>query len=107
MNYSRRPIAWRAQRPTRAPATTRRRVIRPAIDPYAASTAHPFRGDISMDKATIQAAIYARVSSDQQAQEHTIDSQVEALTGRVREDGLAVADSLRFIDEGQSGAVLV
>jgi site-specific DNA recombinase len=60
-----------------------------------------------MDKTTIQAAIYARVSSDQQAQEHTIDSQVEALTGRVREDGLVVEDSLRFIDEGQSGAVLV
>ena len=60
-----------------------------------------------MDKTTIQAAFYARVSSDQQAQEHTIDSQVEALTGRVREDGLVVEDSLRFIDEGQSGAVLV
>ena len=60
-----------------------------------------------MNKATIRAAIYARVSSDQQAQEHTIDSQVEALTGRVREDGLDLEDSLRFIDEGQSGAVLV
>ena len=60
-----------------------------------------------MDKATIRAAIYARVSSDQQVQEHTIGSQVEALEGRVREDGLDVEDSLRFIDEGQSGAVLV
>src|SRR3954454_9234593 len=60
-----------------------------------------------MDKTTIQAAIYARVSSDQQAQEHTIDSQVEALTTRVRGDGLDVKDLLRFIDEGQSGAVLV
>ncbi len=60
-----------------------------------------------MDRTTIQAAIYARVSSDQQAQEHTIDSQVEALTGRVRDDGLVVEDSLRFIDDGQSGAVLI
>jgi len=60
-----------------------------------------------MDKATIRAAIYARVSSDQQVQEHTIGSQVEALEGRVREDGLAVEDSLCFIDEGHSGAVLV
>src|SRR5512135_1321201 len=38
---------------------------------------------------------------------YTIGSQVEALTGRVREDGLDVEDLLRFIDEGQSGAVLV
>ena len=60
-----------------------------------------------MDKDTIRAAIYARVSSDQQAQEHTIGSQVEALLGRVREDGLDGEDLLRFIDEGQSGAVLV
>ena len=60
-----------------------------------------------MNEATIRAAIYARVSSDQQAQEHTIGSQVEALTRRVREDGLDVEDPLRFIDEGQSGAVLV
>ena len=60
-----------------------------------------------MDKATIRAAIYARVSSDQQTQEHTIGSQVEALEARVREDGLAVEDSLCFIDEGHSGAVLL
>jgi site-specific DNA recombinase len=60
-----------------------------------------------MDENTIRAAIYARVSSDQQAQEHTIDSQVEALTGRAREDGLDPEDLLRFVDEGQSGAVLV
>ncbi len=60
-----------------------------------------------MDEATIRAAIYARVSSDQQAQEHTIASQVEALVGRVREDGLDEGDLLRFIDEGESGAVLV
>jgi site-specific DNA recombinase len=60
-----------------------------------------------MDNATIRAAIYARVSSDQQAQEHTIGSQIEALVRRVRADGLEMEDSLRFIDEGQSGAVLV
>src|SRR4051812_9886155 len=95
------------QRPTRTPATTRRRIIRPTVDRHAASMGHLSRGVITMDKATIRAAIYARVSSDQQAQEHTIGSQVEALTGRVREDGLDVDDSLCFIDEGHSGAVLV
>ena len=82
----------------------RRRIRRPTIGPNPASTPIPSLGDITMDRTTIQAAIYARVSSDQQAQEHTIDSQVEALTGRAREDGLVVEDSLRFIDAGQSGA---
>jgi site-specific DNA recombinase len=60
-----------------------------------------------MNESAIRAALYARVSSDQQAQEHTIDSQVEALTQRVRADGFDGEDVLRFIDEGQSGAVLV
>jgi site-specific DNA recombinase len=94
-------------RPTRSPLPTERRILRPTADLHPASTAHHCRGDYTMDKATIRAAIYARVSSDQQVQEHTIGSQVEALEGRVREDGLDVEDSLRFIDEGQSGAVLV
>ena len=35
--------------------------------------------------ATVRAAIYARVSSDQQAQEHTIESQVAALRERSRQ----------------------
>ncbi len=95
------------RRPTRSPLPTERRILRPTADLHPASTAHRCRGDYTMDKTTIRAAIYARVSSDQQAQEHTIGSQVEALTGRVREDGLDVEDLLRFIDEGQSGAVLV
>ena len=60
-----------------------------------------------MDKDTIRAAFYARVSSDQQAQENTVASQVEALKRRVREDGLDLEDSLCFIDEGHSGAVLI
>jgi predicted site-specific integrase-resolvase len=32
---------------------------------------------------TLQVAIYARVSSDQQAEHHTIDSQLAELTARV------------------------
>jgi site-specific DNA recombinase len=60
-----------------------------------------------MNPATIRGAIYARVSSDQQAQENTIASQVEALKQRVRDDGLELEESLCFIDEGHSGAVLI
>ena len=37
--------------------------------------------------APIRAAVYARVSSDQQAERHTIDSQVAALLARAAADG--------------------
>lgn len=55
----------------------------------------------------IQAAMYARVSSEQQAEAHTIASQVAALRDRITTDGLVVPASLEFLDEGYSGAPLV
>lgn len=55
----------------------------------------------------VRAAIYARVSSQQQAEAGTISSQVEALTERLGQEGLSVEPELRFIDEGYSGATLV
>jgi site-specific DNA recombinase len=55
----------------------------------------------------ILAAIYARVSSEQQADEHTIDSQVAALRTRVTEDSLLLPAEREFLDEGYSGATLV
>jgi site-specific DNA recombinase len=55
----------------------------------------------------VRAAIYARVSSDQQADRHTIDSQVEALLARAAADGRAIQAELRFLDDGQSGASLI
>ena len=55
----------------------------------------------------IFAAVYARVSSEQQAEEHTIDSQVAALRMRVAEDGLRLPADREFLDEGYSGATLV
>ena len=57
--------------------------------------------------ASIRAAIYARVSSDQQAGAGTIASQVSALEERLRRDDLALDPELRFIDEGYSGSTLV
>ena len=53
------------------------------------------------------AAIYARVSSEQQAQAHTIDSQIAGLREKVRRDGLELTRELEFIDEGYSGTTLV
>src|SRR6266702_7641958 len=55
----------------------------------------------------ILAGLYARVSSEQQADEHTIDSQVAALRARVTEDGLLLPAEREFLDEGYSGATLV
>src|SRR5512134_1348979 len=55
----------------------------------------------------LQVALYARVSSDQQAEHHTIDSQLAELSARVTQDGHSVRDDLRFIDNGHSGASLV
>src|SRR4029077_20346745 len=52
-------------------------------------------------------ASYARVSSEQQAQAHTIDSQIVALHERVSNDGLDLAGEMEFIDEGYSGSTLV
>ena len=49
---------------------------------------------------TVRAALYARVSSEQQTQQSTVDSQVEALQERIRNDGLTLEDELCFIDDG-------
>ena len=52
------------------------------------------------------AAIYARVSSDRQRREQTIQSQAIALRELAAERGLLVTEDLVFEDEGVSGAVL-
>lgn len=53
------------------------------------------------------AALYARVSSERQASDLTIASQVDALKTRIAADGLSIDDSLCFLDEGYSGDTLV
>jgi site-specific DNA recombinase len=54
-----------------------------------------------------QVALYARVSSEQQAEAHTIASQIAAVRERVAADGLTVSAAMQFLDEGYSGATLV
>jgi site-specific DNA recombinase len=51
-------------------------------------------------------AIYARVSSERQARQATIDSQVEALKQRVAADGHVVFPTDLFVDDGYSGSSL-
>ncbi len=55
----------------------------------------------------LSVAIYARVSSEQQAKDHTVASQVEALRQRIQEDRLSLEEELCFIDEGYSGSTVV
>jgi site-specific DNA recombinase len=57
--------------------------------------------------STLQAAIYARVSSEQQAEANTIASQVTALRERAQADGVSVSQAMTFLDDGYSGATLV
>ena len=54
-----------------------------------------------------RAGLYARVSSEQQAKENTIASQLEALKQRMRQDGTTLEEELCFIDEGYSGSTLL
>lgn len=46
--------------------------------------------------ADLQVAIYARVSSDQQAERHTIDSQIAELKARALQDGYQVREDMLF-----------
>jgi site-specific DNA recombinase len=55
----------------------------------------------------ITAALYARVSSEKQAQENTIASQIEALKSRIVSDNLSLLNEHQFIDNGYSGSNLV
>ena len=51
-----------------------------------------------------RAAIYARVSTDLQEKEHTIQSQLEAVRAYVSERGYIISGE--YIDDGFSGATL-
>jgi len=55
----------------------------------------------------ITAAIYARVSSDQQARGNTVASQLAALRDRAKADEVVLNPDHAFVDEGHSGSTLV
>ncbi len=55
----------------------------------------------------IQCALYARVSSESQARDNTIASQVSALRERIAADGLQLEPDHSYEDEGYSGSCLV
>ncbi len=97
--------AWRAlARIKRCSCASSRRQ---ALRWWLAIACGPSRPGEGLLMPEILAALYARVSSEQQADEHTIDSQVAALRTRVTEDGLLLPAEREFLDEGYSGATLV
>jgi site-specific DNA recombinase len=54
-----------------------------------------------------RAALYARVSGDQQARSGSIASQVASLRERIAGDGRRLEPEHVFLDEGYSGASLL
>lgn len=52
------------------------------------------------------AAYYARVSTNRQEMEATIDSQIAEVVARIKEDGNILDDNLKFADDGWSGDLL-
>src|SRR6516225_2969981 len=54
----------------------------------------------------LRAALYARVSGEQQEKEDTIASQLEALAQRIATDGSECEPELHFVDDGCSGYIL-
>jgi site-specific DNA recombinase len=56
---------------------------------------------------TLSVALYARVSSQRQADETTIRSQIVALRQRIEQDALVIDEERCFRDEGYSGSVLL
>jgi site-specific DNA recombinase len=52
-------------------------------------------------------ALYARVSSNKQAQEGTIASQIAALENRIEKDGYKLINDYKFLDNGYSGSNLI
>jgi len=55
----------------------------------------------------IVVAIYARVSSDQQAKNNTVGSQIESLREKIEADGETLIEDMMFVDLGASGATLI
>lgn len=58
-------------------------------------------------RSTPRIAFYARVSSELQAQEQTIASQIAAVRERIAADGLPFDEELGFVDDGVSGTTLM
>lgn len=61
---------------------------------------------MAMPSKLLRVALYARVSSEQQAEANTIASQLAELKARIAQDGLTIEENACFIDDGVSGMTL-
>ena len=55
----------------------------------------------------VQVALYARVSSEQQSEAKTVESQVADLRAKIAAMGETLAAEQEFVDDGYSGATLI
>src|ERR1700686_1845116 len=55
----------------------------------------------------VQAALYARVSSEQQSEPKTVETQVAELRAKVATRKESLAGEQEFVDDGYSGATLI
>ncbi len=55
----------------------------------------------------VQVAMYARVSSEQQNEANTIESQIVDVRARIAARGLTLLPEQEFVDNGYSGATLI
>jgi len=62
---------------------------------------------LAKTKFPLRVALYARVSSEQQAEANTIASQLADLKQRIVDDGCTVENDACFIDDGVSGTTLI
>jgi site-specific DNA recombinase len=56
--------------------------------------------------AAVRVALYARVSTDRQAQAGTIESQIALLEQRIQADGVPADALVRYVDDGYSGSLI-
>src|SRR5579864_6934303 len=54
----------------------------------------------------LQIALYARVSSEQQVEAKTIESQLAEVRARINADGVDLKNVLEFVDDGYSGTIV-
>src|SRR6266852_9568638 len=62
---------------------------------------------MKMSNANVRVALYARVSSERQAEANTIASQVAEVRQRIAQDGCTLQEEDCFVDDGVSGTLLV
>jgi site-specific DNA recombinase len=54
----------------------------------------------------LRAALYARVSTELQKDEETVQNQLSEIRQAIKDDGNTLIESCEYIDEGWSGAIL-